>query len=375
MRRRIRGMGGTYQRGRIWWIQHYHRGLPYRESSHSDNEADANKLLKRRLGEIAAHRFVPDEEKVTFEDLAGGLITDYRLNARKSLDTAALNNVAHLRKFFGLDRAVDISLDRIRTYQALRLEQETSVATVNREVGTLRRMFTLAIESGDLTRKPVFKMLKGEKTRQGFVEHGDFLKLLGHLPAHLRPFVEFLYYSGWRKGAAKNLQWSEVNMEGRTIRLEIEMEDLEKPKPLGLPLHGRLWEIIKERHKERRLDIKLVFHHKGRGIGDVRKAWRRACIAAGLGRMEMVDIGGGQKKETYVGLIIHDLRRCAARNLSRAGVPEVVAMKITGHKTNSMYRRYRIVDENELREAQEKMQSHLKSQEKRSKVAALGNRQ
>ena len=157
MRRRIRGMGGTYQRGRIWWIQHYHRGLPYRESSHSDNEADANKLLKRRLGEIAAHRFVPDEEKVTFEDLAGGLITDYRLNARKSLDTAALNNVAHLRKFFGLDRAVDISLDRIRTYQALRLEQETSVATVNREVGTLRRMFTLAIESGDLTRKPVFR--------------------------------------------------------------------------------------------------------------------------------------------------------------------------------------------------------------------------
>lgn len=59
------------------------------------------------------------------------------------------------------------------------------------------------------------------------------------------------------------------------------------------------------------------------------------------------------------GVIVHDLRRCAARNLSRAGVPESVAMEITGHKTRSMYRRYRIVDERDLREATERLQNHL----------------
>jgi len=77
----------------------------------------------------------------------------------------------------------------------------------------------------------------------------------------------------------------------------------------------------------------------------------------------------GRKK--YVGTIPHDMRRCTARNLSRAGVPEQLAMKITGHKTNSMYRRYRIVDEDELREAQEKLQAHLAKQSKTPKVASL----
>ncbi len=371
-RNHTRGMGGSFQRGRIWWIRFYHRGRQYRESTNSESQAEANKLLKRRLGEIGTGRFVPDEEKVDFEDLASGLTMDYKLNARKSLNTAALNNMAHLRGHFGFDRAVDITSDQIKSYQALRLEQKASVATANREVGTLRRMFSLAMESGKLSRKPVFKMLKGERVRQGFVEHGDFLRLLGHLLTHLKSFVEFLYYSGWRKGVAKNLQWSEVDMEGRTVR--VKMEDSEKPKPWVLPLEGRLWEIIKERQKERRLDIKLVFHHKGRGVGDIRKAWHSACIAAGLGRFEQITEGKRRGKEAWVGLLIHDLRRCAARNLSRAGVPEVVAMKITGHKTNSMYRRYRIVDESELREAQEKMQSHLKSQANRSKVAAIGGK-
>ncbi len=277
------------------------------------------------------------------------------MNGRRSLKTAALNNIGHLRGFFGFDRAVDITSDRIRRYQVLRREQGASVATANREVGILRRMFSLAMESEKLSRKPVFKMLKGERIRQGFVEHGDFLKLLEYLPAHLKPFVEYLYYSGWRKGAAKNLEWSQVDLEGRTVRLKV--EDSKNAEPWVLPLYGRLWEIIKERQKERRLDIKLVFHHKGRGVGDIRKAWATACKQAGPS-----------------GLIIHDLRRCAARNLSRAGVPEVVAMKITGHKTNSMYRRYRIVDESELRDAQEKMQNHLQSQAKKSKVAAIGGR-
>jgi len=371
-RHHMRGMGGSFQRGRIWWIRFYHRGRQYRESTNSESQAEANKLLKRRLGEVGTGRFVPDEEKVDFEDLVSGLTMDYKLNARKSLNTAALNNMAHLREHFGFDRAVDITSDRIKSYQASRLEQGASVATANREVGTLRRMFSLGMESGKLSRKPVFKMLKGERVRQGFVEHGDFLRVLDHLLTHLKLFVEFLYYSGWRKGAAKNLQWSEVDMEGRTVRLE--MEDSEKPKPWVLPLEGRLWEIIKERQRERRLDIKLVFHHKGRGVGDIRKAWHSACIAAGLGRFERITEGKRKGKEAWVGLLIHDLRRCAARNLSRAGVPEVVAMKITGHKTNSMYRRYRIVDESELREAQERMQSHLKGQANRSKVAVIGGK-
>ena len=122
---------------------------------------------------------------------------------------------------------------------------------------------------------------------------------------------------------------------------------------MGFAIGWPLWELIQERAKARRLDCPHVFHDGGKKTR-LSKAWKAACLNAGLS-----------------GLIIHDLRRCATRNLSRAGVSEVVAMKITGHKTPSMYRRYRIIDENELRDAQEKMQVPLKAA-RESKVAAIG---
>jgi hypothetical protein len=89
----------------------YHRGEEIRESSESESESEARKILKRRLAETQTGRFIIDEEKVTFEELAKGRVTDYKLNGRRSLKTAALNNIKHLRAFFGFDRAIDISSD------------------------------------------------------------------------------------------------------------------------------------------------------------------------------------------------------------------------------------------------------------------------
>jgi integrase len=354
MNKGMRGWGRIFLRGRVYWVSFYHHGREVRQSADTDNEAKARKLLKRRLAETQTGRFIADEEKVTFENLAEGLVTDYKLNERKSLNSAALNNLNHLRAFFGFDRAVNITSDRVKAYQLRRREQGVSVATVNRECATLRRAFSLAIEAGKLSTRPKFYMLDGEKVRQGFVEHGDFLRLLGELPDHIQPLVEFLYYGGWRKSAARNLEWKEIDVHGRTARLKV--EDSKNAEPWVLPLAGRLWEVIQERAKARRLDCVFVFHLDGEKIGDFRKVWKTACKQAGLD-----------------GLLIHDLRRCAARNLSRAGVREQVAMKITGHKTASMYRRYRIVDEDELREAQEKMQQHLSATEQ-AKIATMGGK-
>jgi integrase len=216
-------------------------------------------------------------------------------------------------------------------------------------------MFSIAIEAEKLSRRPKFNMLDGEKVRQGFVEHGDFCRLLAHLPESLQPSVEFLYYGGWRKSPVRNLEWKEIDIHGRTARLKA--EDLKNGESWVLPLSGRLWEVIQQRAKARRLDCPFVFHHSGKKIGDFRKTWQSACVAAGLGTFIKEPAGeqtGTKKKRSqkkYSGLIIHDLRRCAARNLSRAGVSEQIAMRVTGHKTPSMYRRYRIIDENELRES------------------------
>ncbi len=84
--------------------------------------------------------------------------------------------------------------------------------------------------------------------------------------------------------------------------------------------------------------IPYVFHRAGEPIISFRSTWKRACKAAGL-----------------VGKIPHDFRRTAVRNMERAGVPRSVAMKLVGHKTESIYRRYAIVSEADLREGVAKL--------------------
>jgi integrase len=76
------------------------------------------------------------------------------------------------------------------------------------------------------------------------------------------------------------------------------------------------------------------------------KEWRKACAAAGLGRI--IERPGKPYDPQYAGLIIHDLRRSAIRNLVNAGVPERVAMKISGHKTRSVFDRYHIVSTDDV---------------------------
>src|SRR5262249_30010820 len=153
--------------------------------------------------------------------LVNDLVNDYKVNNRRSLDTVGFH-VKRLQQFFGFDRAVDITPDRVKAYQAQRLSEGASRATVNREVACLGRMLSLAVESGKLSRKPKFQLLEGERVRQGFLEHGEFLLLLGNLPEHLQPVVEFLYLSGWRKGEAVKLEWRDVDLQGNVVRLRIE---------------------------------------------------------------------------------------------------------------------------------------------------------
>jgi integrase len=130
-----------------------------------------------------------------------------------------------------------------------------------------------------------------------------------------------------------------------------------------IPLTPPLADIIERRWKARTVTqlggtilADLVFHRDGRPVGSFRKAWASACKAAGV-----------------AGLLVHDLRRSAVRNFERAGVSQAVAMKITGHKTASVYRRYRIVDERDLREALAKTEAAV-SADQTATVVPLAHR-
>lgn len=99
-----------------------------------------------------------------------------------------------------------------------------------------------------------------------------------------------------------------------------------------------------ERLKTGKTICPFVFHRNGEQIKEFRTAWKNACKAAGC-----------------PGKLIHDMRRSAVRTFERAGVPRSVAMSIVGHKTESIYRRYAIVDEAMQREAAARLDAWVKT--------------
>src|SRR5262249_10335358 len=148
------------------------------------------------------------------------------------------------------------------------------------------------------------------------------------------------------------LEWRDVDLAGTSARLRPEVSKNKDGRLL--PLTGELVAVIERAHNLRRLDCPLVFHRDGQQLGDFRGSWSAARGKAGLN-----------------GLLVHDLRRTAVRNLVRAGVPEKVAMEITGHKTRAVFERYNIVSDADRRAALESLEAHLQAQPITPKVTPL----
>lgn len=333
-----RGLGGVYQRGTVWWIHYSFRGKPYRESSGSIQRSDAVKLLRRRHAEMGKGQLIgPDMDKTTFEHLATMIEQDYLVNQRRSLKRMK-TSLAALRAFFGPSLARDITLDRMNTYVAARLEDGIMPASIRNDLAILRRAFRLAARSGKAI-VPPFPSLDVNNVRKGFFEREDFEAVRTHLPDALQGVMTFAYCTGWRvRSEILPLQWKQIDWTAGTVRLEpgTTKNDEGRVFPFAvLPeladMLKRQWEHTKTLQRETGRLIGPVFHRNGRPIKDYRGAWDVACQAAKV-----------------PGRIPHDFRRTAVRNLERAGVPRSVAMKLTGHKTESVYRRYAIVSEADL---------------------------
>jgi integrase len=207
-------MGSIYKRGNIFWIQYYRNGKPYRESSKSRKESDAKKLLKLREGEISQGKLPGFYfDKVRFDELAEGLIRDYKLNCKKSIDRVK-QSLAHLKKTFEDVRVTEITTPKIEKYIEKRLNDGAANATINRELSFLRRMLNIGAKQHPpkVNRVPFIPMLKENNVKKGFFEHAQFLALRDALPSYLKGLVTFAYKTGWRLSEITNMQWSQVDL-------------------------------------------------------------------------------------------------------------------------------------------------------------------
>lgn len=347
-------MGMIYKqsKSRFWWIKYYRDGRPFRESTGTEKESEARRILREREGDIARGRpVVPRADRIRFEELAEDLLNDYRINARRSLDRVEWA-LKHLRAQFGGSRVLTITTPAIRSYMEKRQKEGAKNGTINRETDVLKRMFSLAMSAEKLVRRPHIPTLDEDNVRTGFFSEVDFLALHDALPDYLRPVVSFAYTYGWRKAEILGLTWDRVDLGASTVRLDPGSTKNREGRTVILTeeLHGilvRQWEgaraiVIKERPgataREVAGEIPWVFHRNGRRILNFRSAWTTACRRVGL-----------------AGRIPHDFRRTAIRNMVRAGISERVAMMISGHKTRSVFDRYDIVSEGDLREAAKRL--------------------
>jgi integrase len=333
-------MGRIFKRGETWWIAYSYRGKEYRESTRSNERTDATALLKKRLGEVGLGKPAGNaEERVTFDELAKDFIRDYEIMGKRSI-AFARERVGVLRRHFEQVAPVDVTAARLREFVQTRLSEGVAPATVNRDLAALRRMFTLAVQAGRLSKRPHFPRLAESQPRQGFFEHAQYLAVRARLSGVYGDLLDFGYHSGWRRGEIEALEWRDVDRSAGVIRLRPELSKSKEGRTLVLsqPLEA----VIAQRWQARALGCPFVFHLGGQRVGCWRRRWMTACKAAGV-----------------PGRLFHDLRRTVVRNLVRAGVPERIAMGVTGHKTRSVFMRYDIVNEADLRQASERLADYV----------------
>lgn len=334
-------MGRVYKRGRVWWVQYYRRGQLFRESSGSDLKSVASTLLKQREGEIA-HGRMPAlrAERTTFDELAALYRQDYRVNQRKSIDTAEAHVVNLTKSFRGL-LAREIGTERVAQHIARRRAEGRATATINRELTALKRMFSLGARAQPplVTTVPYIPLLKGEKVRKGFFEDEDYRALLAVVPPHVRVAVAIGFWTGLRQGEILGLRWEQVDLERGVIRLEPGTTKNREGReaPLIPDVHSLLMEWRRET-LARYPACPWVCHFRGKPITHFRRAW-----------------ADGIKKAGLHGKLFHDLRRSAVRNMVQAGIPDTVAMKISGHRTRSVFDRYAIVSSRDLEVARDRL--------------------
>ena len=337
-------MGMLYRRGTVFWVKYYVNGRPIRESTGTDKEKDAERFLKEREGRVAMGQpILPRADRLRVEDILDDLRVHYATTGRRNLREAD-TRLTPLKAFFTGRRVSALNGADFTKYVQKRQDATVANGTINRELSMLGTALRLGAENGKVLRLPVIHLLKEAPPRKGFVEGSQFQHLRTRLPEDLQVAVTIMYQFGWRLGEVLTLTLSQVNLEAGTLRLEPGTTKNDEARVVYLTeeLHGLLTTQI-ERVKvlSRQLDrvVPFLFPHlrgpyKGTQRRNFRDVWKAAVEAVGL-----------------PGTLKHDFRRSAVRNMERAGVPRSVAMKLTGHKTESVYRRYAIVSDADLQDA------------------------
>jgi integrase len=300
---------------------------------------------------------LPRLDKIRYEEAEADLRRHYEATESRDLGEYTYR-VAHLTRFFAGRCIATLGKPDITAYIAARRQEtarpRTRVAarvasgTIRKELTLLGTMLRLAYENKKLLHLPVIHKPEEGPARAGFFEPEQFDAVRRRLRPDLQVVVTIGHTYGWRKGEVLGLERRHVDLDAGTLRLDPGTTKNGEGRVVYLTPEAK--HLLAEQlarvdalQKPLQRIIPFVFphlsgRHRGQRIGGFQTAWENACKKAGV-----------------AGRLVHDLRRTAVRNMERNGVARSVATKMTGHKTESVYRRYAIVSDADLREAARKL--------------------
>jgi integrase len=239
--------------------------------------------------------------------------------------------------FFGKKPLNEILPEDVETYRAQRMRRDgrrPSLGTINNDHIILKHVFSVAERRGLVTVNPAKKVPipDANNERDRVLTEDEWHRLYETAAPHIQPILLIAYRLGPRLGEIMKLTWDRVDLQRGFIKLR--GVDTKTKEPRLVPLTEDTRKCLAELAKVRSLTTNRVFLYKGKAIDEIKHAFKTATRRAGITDFRF-----------------HDLRHCAATNLRRAGVDTVTAMKIVGHKSEKMHRRYNSVNEDDLLQA------------------------
>ena len=329
---------------KLWYIRYQDpSGRRISESSRSEKVTVARNLLKQRLAEVQLDTYIDRvKRRATVDQLYMALLADYRNNGAAILEGSEQRWNKRLKQHFAGRPAISITTEYLNRYvDWCRDEAGLSNATINRDLAALRRAFRLAVEARQIPSVPKFPRPKEAPPRSGFVEQPQYAALAREATElWLRALLAVAYTFGCHKQELLNLRVRQVDLLNRTIRLN--PGETKNGDGRVAVMTQEVYVLIQACVAGKDADDYVLTRDDGKGVKDFRERWAKLVAAAGCENQN---------------LLLHDLRRSAVRNVIRRGIPEVVAMRISGHKTRAVFDRYNIVSEADLVDAARKLEA------------------
>ncbi len=330
---------------KCYWIEYYIDGQRKRERIGHSKLAAENRFREVQTAKVEG-RYIKNVKgvKLTLNELRKWYLS---LSEVRNLSTynTLLSRVAHPVRLIGESKyASSLSLDDIEHYRLSRGKEESrwsknnkvTAATINKEISAFKSMLNFAVKYGKIESNPIIKAakLKDDNVRQRIISQNELENLLSFSPVHLKPILKMAYYEPMRKEEIIGLTWDEIDLQSNFIRLSANRTKGKK-NGRSIPIHPLIKEMLYSLPRSittNRVFLYLDKQGRYRPFKGFSRSWNRVRKLAGLNDV-----------------VFHDFRHTAITNMRKAGNPPSVIMKASGHKTMSMFLRYNLVDDEDLR--------------------------